>query len=79
MTQAEIDTLKQNLRKVMVDHLTTVGYPQITPDQIMRELKPMWLKIEEAGLVVQGMNFQGFCEVANHHFMVAHINEIMGI
>lgn len=79
MTAAEIETLKENIRKVMVDHLTTVGYPNITNEQVMRELKPMWIKIEEAGLVVQGMNFQNFASIANQHFLMAEVNGIMGI
>jgi hypothetical protein len=79
MTAAEIETLKQNIKKVMVDHLITIGYPKITNEQILRELKPMWIKIEEAGLVVPGMNFQNFAAIANHHFMIAEINDIMGI
>lgn len=79
MTVDEIETLKQNIKKVMVDHLTSIGYPTISNEQIMRELKPMWIKIEEAGLIVPGMNFQGFAEIANHHFLIAEINETMDI
>lgn len=79
MTAGEIEKLKEDIKKVMVDHLTTIGYPNITNEQIMRELKPMWIKIEEANLVAKGMNFQNFAAIANHHFMVAEINDAIGI
>ncbi len=79
MTAGEIETLKNNIRKVMITHLTSIGYPNITNERVMKELKPMWLKIEEAGLVVKGMNFQNFVEVANHHFLISEVNDIMGV
>lgn len=56
--------LRAKLKAVMEAHLRTKGYPRMTSEQIMRELKPMWIAIEEAGLVQQGMSFQGFREQA---------------
>ena len=79
MTAGEKVAHGEKVKKVMIDYLTTLGYPNIPDEQIMSELKNMWLKIEEAGLVIEDMNFQAFCAFANNAFMMAQVNEIMGI
>lgn len=79
MTEAEMADLKGKIKKVMVDHLTTIGYPNIPNEQIMGELKAMWIKIEEAGLVTDGMNFQAFAEHAESQFMIAQVKDLLGI
>lgn len=79
MTPGEIEIHKEKIKKVMVDHLTTLGWPDIPNETVMDELKNMWVKIEEAGLKLPDMSFQMFVEHANHQFLVAEVNEIMGI
>lgn len=79
MTDQEKLELKEKLKKVMVDHLTSVGYPDITDDQIMRELKPMWIKLEESGILADGMTFAGFQSYANEEFMKSQFRGILGI
>jgi len=79
MTPIEKEELTAKIKKVMVDHLTTVGYPDITNEQIISQLKPMWIKLEESGLPLTGMNFNGFVNIAQAMFMIAEINEQMGI
>jgi hypothetical protein len=79
MTAGEKETHKEKVKKVMIDYLTTLGYPNLSNEQIMSQLKNMWLKIEEAGLVVEDMNFQAFCAYANNAFMIAEVQGIMGI
>ena len=80
MTQDELQAHKEKIKKVMTDHLTqTCGWPECSPEQVMAELKPMWVKIEEAGLVLPGMNFQHFFLHADHHFMLAKIHELTDI
>lgn len=79
MTAGEMVTHQAKVKKVMIDYLTTLGYPAIPNERIMSELKNMWLKIEEAGLIVEDMNFQAFCAYANNAFMTAQVNEIIGI
>lgn len=45
----------------MVEHLReAIGYPDCDGSLIMRELKPMWVKLEESGLLLDGMNFRVF-------------------
>ena len=79
MTQAEIEIHKEKIKKSMVDHLTSIGYPNIPDELIMRELKPMWLKLEEAGLILPGMTFQHFTGYANNEFILSQVRGIMGI
>jgi hypothetical protein len=79
MTAGEIADHKEKVKKIMVDHLTSLGYPDLTNDQIMGQLKAMWVKIEEAGLVTDGMNFQAFQAHANNAYMMEHVKDIMGI
>jgi hypothetical protein len=80
MTADEIQAHKEKVKKVMVDHLTELGYPdKMTNEQIMGELKPMWIKLEEAGLVIGDMNFQAYCHIANGQYTFQQIKEVMGI
>ncbi len=79
MTSAEIEVHKEKVKQVMVAHLTIIGFPKITNEQIMSELKNMWVKIEEAGLIVPGMSFAAFNQIANDQYMIAQINEMMGL
>lgn len=79
MTDAEKADHSEKVKKVMVDHLTPLGYPEMPREQIMSELKNMWIKIEEAGLVVEDMNFNAFCAHANNQFMMAEVQDIIGI
>lgn len=46
----DAETLKEKCREVIVTHLTSKGYPNLTRRGILNELKPMWLKMEQAGL-----------------------------
>lgn len=80
MTEGEKTNHKEKVKKVMIDQLTSaVNYPNCTPDQIMSQLKNMWLKIEEEGLLVEDMNYQAFCAYANHCFMVSQVQDFMGL
>jgi len=79
VTEGERADHEDKVRKVMNDHLVSLGYPKMSNEQIMSQLKPMWIKIEEAGLIVGDMNFEAFCAHANNAFMIAQVNEIMGI
>lgn len=63
--------LKEKIKTVMIDHLKSIGYPNITNEQIMNELKPMWIKLEEANLIQSGMSFQEFTLHAQQQFMIA--------
>jgi hypothetical protein len=80
MTESEKVELKEKIKNVMLDHLTPLGYPDsMSYEQIMQELKPMWLKIEEAGLITGDMNFHAFVDQAHGAYNIAKIREIMGI
>lgn len=79
MTSVELETHKAKVKKVMIDHLTELGYPELSNEQIMGELKNMWVKIEEAGLVVDGMNFSEFAGHAQNQFILSQIQDMFGI
>ena len=76
MTVSEMADHKVKIEKVMINHLTALGYPDISDQQIINEVKNMWIKLEEANLVVEGMNFQSFSAHAQQAFM---LNQMMGI
>lgn len=73
------DSVKEKVKKVMVDHLTALGYPEMSPEQIMGQLKAMWIKIEEAGLIQSGMSYQAFLAHANDQYMISQINSMFRI
>lgn len=62
------DELKEKCREVIVTHLESKGFPNLTRRGIINELKPMWLKMEELGLVEElkklGWTYQIYAESA---------------
>ena len=79
MTQEQILEHKEKCRKVMIHHLTELGYPNMTREEIVNELKDMWRKLEEAGLVVDGMNYQDYLANADYALAKAEFDDIVGI
>lgn len=79
MTPDDLPSHKEAIKKAMLDHLTTVGWPNVPNETVLRELKNMWIKIEEAGLILPGMTFEAFCSHANDQFLLSEINDIIGI
>jgi hypothetical protein len=80
MTPEELQAHKEKMKKIMVDHLTEKhGYPNCTLEQIGQELKEMWVKLEDANLILEGMTFQAFFMHADQAFTFAKMQEIMGI
>jgi hypothetical protein len=67
--------LKEKIKKVMLEHLKSKGYPNMTPEQIMRELKPMWVKLEELNLIQPGWNFTQFCMIAQEVHLRIQLEE----
>lgn len=60
-----MSNLKAQIRKVMIDHLKSKGYPNMTSKQILAELKPLWIKLEEAKLLQPNWNYNQFVEIAH--------------
>lgn len=79
MTEGELANHNEKIRKVIDDHLTALGYPAMETDAIMRELKPMWIKLEEARLLLPGMTFEAFCAHADHAQMFEQVRDLMGL
>lgn len=67
--------LKEAIKKIMLDHLTPLGYPNTPLELILSELKPMWIKLEESNLLQPGMNFNDFSQQANHQFIISLFKE----
>lgn len=56
--------MKEQAKKVMLDHLTKKGYPDnMSNEQILAELKPMYLLLEEQQLT-GGIDFATFYAIA---------------
>jgi hypothetical protein len=70
---------KEKCQKVMMYHLAELGYPNMTRQQIVNELKDMWRKLEEAGLIVDGMNYQEYLQQADYALTKAEFDDITGI
>ncbi len=70
-----MNSIKEQIKKVMIDHLKeTIHYPKCNDEQILQELKPMWVKLEEAGLIQPGMNFNEFQHQAMFQLMIRKIS-----
>lgn len=79
MTADEKAAHKEKVRVVMMDHLVSVGFPNLSNDKIMNELKNLWIKLEEANLIVSGMSFRAFQDQANNQYLISQVNELMGL
>lgn len=71
-------SLKEQIKKVMLDHLKSKGYPNMSTDSILQECRPMWIKIEEAGLKQRGWTFQQFGQIAADASLFAQIRSSWG-
>ena len=79
MTESEKADAIEKIKKLMIEHLTqTVGFPNCNENQIMGELKNMWIKLEEANLTY-GTNFKNFTEHATNQAMIYQIKKMMAI
>lgn len=71
----ETETLQEKCRTVMMEHLVSIGYPKLSNQEILNQCKPMWVKLEEAGLTSElkamGHTFLSFVDRAN---VVAFLN-----
>ena len=80
MTNEELIQHKDKIKKILIDHLTnTINYPNCTDDQIMSQLRNMWVKMEENNLILPGMRFDQFQAHANQAMIMSHFRNIMGI
>lgn len=70
--------LKEQVKKVMRDHLVATYGEEFTPDQVMTELKNMWIKLEEANLIQPGMSFHAYAEIANAQYTFHQLRGMMG-
>lgn len=61
------------VQKIMIDHLTTKGYPNLTGEEILREVKALYLILEEAGLMP--LTYPEFSDVATMAYFTV---ELMG-
>lgn len=65
MTETETQKLKEKIKNSMVEYLTKLGWPNIPDQTVIDHLKPLWVKLEEEGLIATGMNFAAFQEKAH--------------
>ena len=70
---------KEKCQKVMKHHLAELGYPNMTRQEIVNELPEMWRKLEEAGLIIKGMNYQEYLQQADYALTKAEFDDITGI
>lgn len=60
--------IKQKIKKSMMDHLKSVGYPDISSDKIINELPNLWNKLTKENLVQEftkdGFTYKVFVKAA---------------
>lgn len=72
------DELKSKIKQVMLDHLTPLGYPHMSTEEILKELKPMYIKLEESGLTVPGMSYAEYVRHAEEQKLFADLGGGLG-
>lgn len=51
---------KEKCRAVLIEYLTSKGWPKLNREQIRGELPNMYRKLEENNLIMFGLNYQNF-------------------
>lgn len=74
---ADVKTKKAKIRKVMIDHLKSKGYPNMTSKDILEELKPMWNKLGSLGLLHQNWTYGQFVEIAHAEEHYSNLREAL--
>lgn len=71
--------IKEEFMRVIVEHLTPLGYPdEISREEILAELPALWKKCEGAGIIREGMTYEEFVLHAKAEALAAELEEIMG-
>lgn len=60
---------KEDCKKVIIDYLTTIGYPDISNEKIMQELTNIYRALEENNLVRYGLTFQKFHSIIEQEYI----------
>lgn len=69
--------IDNKIKTIIIEHLNTVcpngqKFPNIEPELVLQQLKPIWIKLEEAGLKPH-MTFQEFCMIAEQECLFAQL------
>lgn len=70
---------KQILRDAVFAYLKTLGYPNMTDEQILNAVPDIWNHLNEKGLVKPGMNFKDFAHAAASQKLLRDIKNEFGI
>lgn len=73
MTEEEKTVYKEKANQVLFDYVNSLGYPNITNEQIMQEIPNMWRQLEEHNLMLPGFTYQMFQNIVNEQFFIALI------
>jgi hypothetical protein len=67
---------KAGIRKVILDHLKSKGYPNMTRPEIVCELPEMWEKLDAAGLILSGWYYADFEALVLNKCLQAQMAEL---
>lgn len=67
--------LQIKILHVMLNHLKTKGYPNLTDQQILDELKPMWDKLGQARLLQAHWKYEDYVKLAHMSKLRADLKE----
>lgn len=77
----ELSELKEKCREIMMTHLESKRYPDMTRQEIINELKPMWHALDVAGLTeelkTRGHSFKSFVQTAIDRAQEAALHEFI--
>jgi hypothetical protein len=79
MTPQEKAEYKIKAKQVIFDYITKAGYPNITNDQIMQHLPNMYRALGDNNLLLPGLSYNIFQQIANEQFFIALISGGRGI
>ena len=70
--------LKQKMLKVMKDYMVTMYGDKYTAEDVLKELKPLWVALEDNQLIRPGMTFNVFVQHAESQAIFQNMKNMMG-
>lgn len=68
---------KDQCQKIMLEHLTACGFPNLSRQEILKELPALWEKLKAAGLLLPEYEYLQFRGVALQEAVFSELTEKM--
>lgn len=60
---------KEQIKELFINHLKTLGYPNIDPQVVLNELLTLYKLLDNSGLKPEGLTFPIFKQIAIVQFL----------